>query len=104
MDSVFAAVTPFLANQLGCEVQIGFPDVSNSSFNVAPNPTNGIINLTSSSTIDFVKIIDMQGKVLLSESPKSISAYINADFLQSGMYFIQVFSGNSWLSRRIIKN
>jgi alpha/beta superfamily hydrolase len=104
MDSVFLAVTPFLANQLGCEVQLGISDISNPSFSVAPNPTNGIINLSSSSSIDFIKIIDMQGKVLLSESPKTISANISADFLPSGMYFIQVFSGNSWQSKRIIKN
>lgn len=104
MDSVFLAVTPFLANQLGCDVQLGISDVSNPSFSVAPNPTNGIINLSGSSTIDLVKIIDMQGKVVLSESPKSISANINAGFLPSGMYFIQVFSGNSWQSKRIIKN
>jgi len=104
MDSVFLAVTPFLANQLGCDVQLGISDVSNPSFIVAPNPTNGIINLSSSSTFDLVKIIDIQGKVVLSESPKSNSANINADFLPSGMYFIQVFSGNSWQSERIIKN
>ena len=104
MDSVFMAVTPFLANQLGCEVQLGISDISNPSFSVAPNPTNGIINLSSSSTIDFIKIIDMQGKVVLSESPKSSSAIINADFFPSGMYFIQVYSGKSWQSKRIIKN
>jgi hypothetical protein len=104
MDSVFLAVTPFLANQLGCEILLGTTDISNSSFIVAPNPTNGIINLSSSSTIDLIKIIDMQGKVVLSESPKSLSANINADFLPSGMYFIQVFSENSWQSKRIIKS
>ena len=104
MDSVFTAVTPFLANQLGCEVQIGFPDISNPSLSVSPNPTNGIINLSSSSTIDIVKVIDIQGKVVLSNAPKSFSTNINAEFLPSGMYFIQVFSGNSWLSKRIIKN
>ena len=104
MDSVFTAVTPFLANQLGCEVQIGFPDISIPSFSVAPNPTNGIIYLSGSNTIDFVKIIDIQGKIVLSNAPKSNSANINADFLPSGMYFIQVFSQNSWQSKRIIKN
>jgi hypothetical protein len=104
MDSVFTAVTPFLANQLGCDIQSGISEISTTSFSVAPNPTNGIINLSSSSNIDLVKMIDMQGKVVLSESPKSISANISADFLPSGMYFIQVFSGNSWQSKRIIKN
>ena len=104
MDSVFLAVTPFLANQLGCEVQLGISDISKSTFNATPNPTNGILNLSSSSTIDLVKIIDMQGKVVLSDSPKSISANISGDFLPSGMYFIQIFSGNSWQSKRIIKN
>ena len=104
MDSVFTAVTPFLANQLGCDIQSGISEISTTSFSVAPNPTNGIINLSSSSNIDLVKIIDMQGKVVLSESPKSISANISADFLPSGMYFIQVFSGNTWQSKRIIKN
>ena len=104
MDSVFMAVTPFLANQLGCEVQLGISDISKPTFNVTPNPTEGIINLSSTNTIDLIKIIDIQGKVLLSESPKSSSANISADFLPSGMFFIQVFSGNSWQSMRIIKN
>lgn len=104
MDSVFTAVTPFLANQLGCDVLLEISDISNPSFSVAPNPTNGIINLSSSSTIDLVKIIDLQGKVLLLESPKSSSANLNVEFLPSGMYFIQVFSENTWQSKRIIKN
>ena len=104
MDSVFTAVTPFLANQLGCDIQSGISEISTSSFSASPNPTNGVINLSSSSTIDFIKIIDIQGKVVISESPKSSSANISADFLPSGMYFIQVFSGNTWQSKRIIKN
>lgn len=104
MDSVFTAVTPFLANQLGCDIQSGISEISTPSFSASPNPTNGIINLSSSSTIDFIKIIDIQGKVVLSESPKSRLVNLSAEFLPSGMYFIQVFSGKSWQSKRIIKN
>jgi hypothetical protein len=103
MDSVFTAVTPFLANQLGCDIQ-SISDISAPSFSAVPNPTNGFISLSNSKTIDLIKIIDIQGKVLLSESPKSISANINVELLPSGMYFIQVFSENTWQSKRIIKN
>lgn len=104
MDSVFTAVTPFLANQLGCNIQSGISEISTPSFSAVPNPTNGFINLSNSKTIDLIKIIDIQGKVLMSESPKSISANINVEFLPSGMYFMQVFSDNIWQSKRIVKN
>ena len=104
MDSVFMAVTPFLANQLGCDVQLGITEFTDPTFSIAPNPTSGSINLSCSNQIAFVKIVDMQGRVLLLESPKSTSTNIHAEFLPSGMYFIQILSGNTWLSKRIVKS
>ena len=66
--------------------------VSNPSFSVVPNPSEDQITLIqvegSSSKISNISIVDMSGKVLLSNL--EFNTEIPIDKLQSGMYFIKV--------------
>jgi hypothetical protein len=70
---------------------------------LTPNPFNNIIQLSSGSTIQKVEIVDLMGKVVLTETINNNSATLNANELLTGVYFIKVYQGETSSTRRIIK-
>lgn len=57
-------------------------------FSLFPNPSAGIIHLQTSETIESVDILDISGKLVLSEENPSTT--LDVSRLNSGNYFIQV--------------
>ncbi len=70
---------------------------------LTPNPFNNIIQLSSESTIQKAEIVDLMGKVVLTETINSNSATLNANELLNGIYFIKVYQGETISTKRIIK-
>lgn len=70
---------------------------------LTPNPFNNIIQLSSGTTIQKVEIVDLMGKVVLTETINNNSATLNANELLNGVYFIKVYQGETSSTRRIIK-
>jgi len=70
-----------------------------------PNPTEGIVNIKSENDIHYVKVMDVNGKLLkeYSETEKSIDL-IHINELSKGLYFIQLSSDNNiWKNVKILK-
>ncbi len=64
-----------------------------------PNPSNGIISITSEMEINSIEVIDLFGKVVYkSMNEKSIS--INTIKIQNGLYFIKV--NNIYLNNKLL--
>jgi para-nitrobenzyl esterase len=104
MDSVFMAVTPFLAEQLGCEVPNAIATVAQApGITLWPNPSEAVVNLSSSEEIEQLQLIDIQGKVLLNTFPQMQSTTVSVTDLPVGMYLLRIFSGSTWQSKRLIK-
>ncbi|MBI3517798.1 MAG: T9SS type A sorting domain-containing protein [Bacteroidetes bacterium] len=77
-----------------------------NSFTLSPNPTNGILNISSSlKTTGFkIEVIDALGKVLISEDHKDISqTSIHVENLSSGIYFVKLVSGENTTTKKFIK-
>lgn len=70
---------------------------------LTPNPFNNIIQLSSESTIQKAEIVDLMGKVVLTETINNNSATLNANELLNGVYFIKVYQGESISTKRIVK-
>lgn len=68
-----------------------------------PNPFNEFIQVTTNNTISHAEIVDMMGKVVLSETVNSNSVNLNAKDLLNGIYFIKIYQGDSVITKRIIK-
>jgi hypothetical protein len=77
-----------------------------TQFIIAPNPTNGILNISSSlkNTTIRIEVIDALGKVLLSEDHKEFNqTSINVVHLSSGIYFLKLSSENNTSTKKFIK-
>ena len=91
----------------GLVVEVNSPSkFNNTSFNIYPNPSNGMFTIESSfKDISSLKIFDIQGK-LVKKIPKNInnSTIIKIDLsnLGKGVYFVIINSGDNYYSRKVM--
>jgi hypothetical protein len=69
---------------------------------IYPNPTNGVLHVSSSSDIRNVRILDIKGAQVATANPNSTNYFVNLDFLPSGMYFIEVINNKDEITREKI--
>jgi len=74
-----------------------------SEVELSPNPFVETLKLNSNSNIDKIEIIDLTGKVLVSETINKETAEVETSHLAKGIYFINISQGGSVQTKRIIK-
>lgn len=105
MDSVFMAVTPFLAEQLGCDVQTGIEETSSTQvLNIFPNPAQELVSIRSNEPIDRIELIDLQGRVLWSIQQAQSTQNISLSSYDKGIYLIRIWQGKSLSTKKIVHN
>ncbi|MBO6606208.1 MAG: aryl-sulfate sulfotransferase [Psychroserpens sp.] len=67
---------------------------------IYPNPTSGIIQIESELAIDGVNVYSMLGQKVLSNTSTSV---LDLSSLQSGVYILNIISGERQISKRIVK-
>lgn len=77
-------------------------DVFAANFSIAPNPAKDLLNISSKSAIDSAKVIDITGRVVLSEVNLNNNT-LNVSSLEKGIYILQLTSGNITGTTKIIK-
>ena len=70
---------------------------------VYPNPSTALWNITSDNAIDGVTITDLSGKIIFVANPSTNNFVIENNNFQSGMYIMNVTSGNSTQKVKLIK-
>lgn len=100
MDSVFQYMTPFLADQLGCDLPASIETTSASqTIELYPNPSNSTVFIKSSGAISLVELFNLQGGLMLSSSSNKLDI---AEF-PAGIYFARITTKNqSVVSKRLV--
>jgi hypothetical protein len=89
----------------GCEFNyLNVDDVQTAGMLVYPNPSSTIFNIQNSKNIPLqIRALNMQGQEILSfKSSNSIIA-INLENHPTGIYFLEITSGDRRLTQKIIK-
>jgi hypothetical protein len=77
-----------------------------SAVNVYPNPTDGLVTITIKSKTDnvSVRIFDIEGQMILNEewSGSEINRNIDFGIYKSGIYTIQVITGDEVINTKLI--
>ncbi len=74
-----------------------------NDWNVYPNPTKDMVNVSSSNPISRIRVISLSGNIVLDkEMNQAYKASINASGLNKGMYILQLMSGNQTGIKKII--
>ncbi len=80
-------------------------EISND-FKIATNPVNELLELNSINLKDgvgVIRLIDTQGKILHEEIILSDATIIDVGNLPIGLYFINLYSGQDLVSKRMVK-
>ncbi len=88
------------------ELGIGENLLTRDDFSISPNPNNGLFNLNYSgdNQIDEIHIVNLAGQVLKTSTVNDLikNMEINISTEAPGLYFIQVKSGSSAVTKKII--
>ncbi len=78
-------------------------EFSTSSVSIYPNPTKGIVTISTESSVDIV-ITDLTGKVVFAKNKVSNNESINLTGLQSGVYLAKLNQDGVVETKKIILN
>jgi hypothetical protein len=88
-----------IPNDAGCDsmitlnltITVGIGEIMESQWNLWPNPARDYINASGNSVIEYITILDVTGKVMLSQK---YYGTINVSDFSSGMYIMQIKSAS----------
>ncbi|MBO7276369.1 MAG: T9SS type A sorting domain-containing protein [Bacteroidales bacterium] len=82
---------------------VGLNDVmTNVDVNIYPNPANKFINVSSLSIIDRVQITNVLGQVVMVKEIGANGANINIENLESGNYFVTIYSNDAVATKKLL--
>jgi hypothetical protein len=71
---------------------------------IFPNPTNSVLTISGINNNELVKLLSIDGKLLLEKRASGQSMTMDLGNLSSGLYILQYFDGSNIQNRKIIKD
>lgn len=68
-----------------------------------PNPTSGVVRLSSNEIMNFVTITDLSGKIVFENELTGVEGQVDLSTLAQGMYLLRVNSRQGVSTMRVIK-
>ena len=82
---------------------LGINDVDVTTFVFAPNPADGNVSISSTTTITTLHIVTMLGQKVLSMTPNSKEFTLDVSGLSSGAYFINAITNGVTTTKKLIR-
>ncbi|MEM6686446.1 MAG: T9SS type A sorting domain-containing protein [Bacteroidota bacterium] len=99
-------VNPNIAGNSGISsymfTTLSTPEESTIDFSIYPNPTTDTLYINQTQNIEKIEIININGQFVLTQQKELVSVYVG--HLQSGEYFLKVYSSGGSMTKKFIKN
>ena len=80
---------------------IGVNEIESNSCQLFPNPSTEFVNIESGSEFDKIEIVDLQGRILVSQKVAETSNFqLNISKLKSANYIVRLFNGQEVFSSK----
>lgn len=83
--------------------QVGLDEVASIQASIYPNPTADFVTVSSTSKLDKIQVLDLNGSVVKEMTPNSVISFINLSDLNAGVYMIQLVAGEAKTVSRVVK-
>ena len=96
-----------ILDNLSVEGTLSAEDFNSNSFNVYPNPSNGIFNIKMRNNISEFEfeVIDITGKTIITKNKVLNNSYqLNLSSFSSGLYFINISVDDQTSTKKLILN
>ena len=102
-------VTYFRLKQIDFDGQSNYSEIisvkgADEEIQFSPNPFSDKIQISTKQEINLIEVIDMTGKVVISQIPEANQFSLNTTELLSGIYFVKIYNNESVVLKRIIKS
>lgn len=97
------AETSFIVTEFGTGLRPGF--ITENSLNIFPNPTNGLVNVTTTkmSKLQRIAVYNLTGQLIYQEKLSGVNQKtLDLKYLNKGVYFIDVYTENFKTSKKLI--
>jgi endonuclease I len=81
---------------------VGIEELAGNNFIVYPNPSTGLIRVSSKVVADEYMVYDALGNILLRTKPDSLNTMIDLHHLKSGLYFIVKVSKSEMVMQKVL--
>ncbi|NOY50316.1 MAG: T9SS type A sorting domain-containing protein [Chlorobi bacterium] len=79
----------------------GVLDHLSEYISVYPNPSNGIVNISSPENIDRLIVVNIVGQTILDFKPESANAELNLEGFNPGIYFVNIVVGGQRVTKKL---
>lgn len=104
-DSIGTFFSCDYINEFGCDANsfiVGVQDLSETSFEIFPNPANESISITGLNFSSIIEIRDAQGRIVLRDTGMGGTRIINTHALANGFYTITETSTKTFRSGTLL--
>ncbi len=85
------------------ESQLGVNETIKNSFNIYPNPTNNVLNITTPNSNYTIKLFNLQGQIVQKIKSVTGSKTIDLSNLSTGIYILKLTSQKASKTFKVIK-
>uniref|UniRef100_UPI004048D69F T9SS type A sorting domain-containing protein n=1 Tax=Flavobacterium sp. TaxID=239 RepID=UPI004048D69F len=78
-------------------------DFDANSFSAYPNPVKDVLNISYTSEISSVRVINMIGQEVLSRNINATSSQVDMSHLSAGTYIVNVTVGDAIKTLKVVK-
>jgi hypothetical protein len=94
----------FFVDNFTVDGTVGVNDADSFEFSYYPNPTDNLVTFNGQQVIDGIIVRNLLGQQLLVAQPNATSSSIDLSTFPSGMYLIEVASGEQSRVVKVIRN
>ncbi len=90
--------------RINCFNGVGIEHVKNDELKIYPNPLSGdVLNITTSSRIESIRLINLNGSLIASYKPAGTSFEISLNELDKTVYILEVKTGSDLKRQKLIR-
>ena len=94
-SGTISPLTSSTATLMASVASVGVKEILNTgNISISPNPTNGLLSITSTNELQNIEVTTIAGQVLLSQSYNSKSQILQLQNFAEGIYFVKVVCTN----------
>ena len=105
-DIYFDFNPPIITNTATTEIvePLGVNEFNAQSIQLFPNPAKDNLEIVSNQIIDRLNVVDINGRKLKAINVSNLDYSMDVSSLAKGVYFMEIYSGNSSSTKKFIKN
>lgn len=90
-------------NSRTCLEALSLDEIAFVDFTYYPNPSAGLVNITSGTNIEGISVYNVAGQLLISKKVNASETTIDLSSFASGIYFVKALNGTKEVNFRIVK-